>query len=88
MFIHFCSAGPWSLHGHSLDAVHGLLTVAASLASEHGLQGTRASVLAAHGLGSPVACGILPNQESNLCPPPRRQILNHWTTREVLNFIF
>ena len=29
--------------GHSLVAVHGLLTVAASLVSEHGLLGTRTS---------------------------------------------
>ena len=29
--------------GHSLVAVHGLLTVAASLVSEHGLSGTRTS---------------------------------------------
>ena len=29
------------------------------------------------------ACGISPDQGSNLCPHIGRRILNHWTTREV-----
>ena len=30
--------------------------------------GLAASVVAVHGLGCPEACGILPDQGSNLCP--------------------
>ena len=35
-----------------------------------------------------MACGIFLGQESSLCPLIDRQILNHRTTREVLNLIF
>ena len=34
--------------------------------------------------GCPKACAIYPDQGLNPCPFPWRQILNHWTTREVL----
>ena len=34
------------------------------------------------------ACGIFPNQGSNLCPPTGQSILNHWTTRKSLEFNF
>ena len=44
-----------------------LLVAVASLA-ERRLQGAQASVVAVHGLSGSVACGISPNQESNLCP--------------------
>ena len=38
--------------GYSIDAVHGLLLVVASLVVEHRLQGTRASVVTACGVSS------------------------------------
>ena len=63
--------------GHSLVAVHGLLTAVASLVAELRLWGTRTSVVEAHGLSSrgswacSVACGILPGQDLNPC-------LLHW----------
>ena len=43
-----------SCRGHSLAAVHGLLTAVASLVSEQGLRGSWTSEVAARGLGS---CG-------------------------------
>ena len=59
-----------------LTVVLGLLTVAASPVVEHLLQGVHASVLGVHRLGCSVACGIFPDQRSNLCPL-------HCTSREV-----
>ena len=47
---------------------YGLILVAASLAVEHRLKGTQASVVVVHGLDCPMACGIFPDQGSNLCP--------------------
>ena len=46
-------------------------------------QESAASAVAVHGLSRPEACGISPDQGSNLCPRIGRRILNHWTTREV-----
>ena len=40
-------------------------------------------VVVVPGLSCTAACGIFRDQESNLCPCIGRQILNHWTTREV-----
>ena len=37
----------------------------------------------AHGLSCPIAHKILPDQGSNPCPLHCRQILNHWTPREL-----
>ena len=48
-------------------AVRGSLTVAASLVAEHKLQ-TRRLPVVAHGLSCSAACGIVPDQGSNLCP--------------------
>ena len=49
--------------------VHGPLTVAASLVAEHRLHSRHAgSVVVVHGPSCSVACGILPDQASNLCP--------------------
>ena len=52
-----------------------------------GIQGSVAacmgSVVAAHQLTCPEACRILPNQGLSPVPCTGRQILNHWTTREV-----
>lgn len=56
-----------------------------------GLRGPRAqaSVVAAHRLSCPVAHGILPDQEWTVSLCTGRQMLNLWTTREVLySFIF
>ena len=48
-------------------AVRGPLTIAASLVAEHRLR-RAGSVIVAHGLSSSAACGIFPDQGSNLCP--------------------
>ena len=45
----------------------------------------QASVAVAHG---PIACGIFQDQGWNPRNPIGRQILNHWTTREVLKVYF
>ena len=59
----------------------------ATSTAKRGLQGTEASVVAAHRLSYPAACGIFPDQGSNLCfPCIGRQTANPWTTREVLFF--
>ena len=57
----------------SLAAVCGLLIAVASLVLEHKLSGGWASVVVAHGLSHPAACGIFPDQGSNLGPW-------HWQT--------
>ena len=46
------------------------------------------SVIVAHGPSCSMACGIFPDQGSNLCPRIGRQILNHCATREALLPIF
>ena len=46
---------------------HRLLIMVASLVAEHGLL-SAVSVVVVHGFSCPVACGIFPDQESNLCP--------------------
>ena len=69
-------------------AVLWLLTAAMSLVDEHRLLGMGASVVVVHGLSCPAACGIFPDQGSNRCPLHCKQILNHWTTREVPIFTF
>ena len=43
------------------------------------------SVVVAHGLTGSLACGIFPEQGSNLCPCVGGWILNHWTTQEALH---
>ena len=48
-----------------------------------GFWGTSAAVVV-HGLSWSMACEIFPEQGSNLCQTDR-QILNHWTAREVLH---
>ena len=48
-------------------AVRGLLIAVASLVAELGLWST-GSVVMAHGLSLSMACGIFPDQGSNLCP--------------------
>ena len=52
--------------GLSLVAASGLLIGVASLVAEHGL-GAQASVVVAHRLSCSAACGIFPDQGSNLC---------------------
>ena len=61
-------------------AVHGLLTVVASLVEEHRLA-TQASRVAARGFSCPVACGIFLDQGSNPCPQPWQ--VDFLTTREA-----
>ena len=50
----------------SLVVVHGLLIVVASLVVERRLWAF--SVVVAQGLSCPKACGVFPDQGSNLCP--------------------
>ena len=69
--------------GLFFTAVCRLLIAVASLVAEQGLS-SPGSAAVAHGLCCTVACGIVPDQRSNL-PSTGRQILKHWTTREVLN---
>ena len=57
--------------GYSLVAVSGFLTEVASLISESGLLSAQDSVVVARGPCYSKACGIFPDQESNLC-------LLHW----------
>ena len=80
----YAAAGGLSLvaanRGYALDAVHGLLTVVASLVTEPGsrrvgsrvaaprLQST-GSLAVALGLSCSATCGIFPIQGSNLCLP-------------------
>ena len=57
LFIYGCAGSSlllwlWVSRGHSLLAVHGLLTVVASLVAEHGFWGSQASVAALCGLSS------------------------------------
>ena len=52
---------------YSQVAGHGLLIMVASLVAEHGLL-SAGSVVMVPGFSCPVACGILPDQELNLCP--------------------
>ena len=42
----------------------------------------------AHGLSCSATCGIFPDQGSNRVPCIGKRILNHCTTREVLNCLF
>ena len=63
--------------GYSLIAVHGLLIVVASLVGELGLQDGQASAVLLH-VESPWS------RDRTHVPCIDRQILNHWTTREVL----
>ena len=65
------------------SAVRGLLTAVASLVAEHGLQGAGfrswcAGFVALRRVGSPWT------RDRTRVPCIGRQILNHWTTREVL----
>ena len=53
-----------------------LLLVLTPLVLEHGLEGMKASVVAGHGLNCPNACGIFPDQGSNLGP-------QHWQAESL-----
>ena len=69
--------------------LHRLLIAVASLLQSTGSRAPASvvavlgSVVVVHGLRCPVACGIFPDQGSNLCPLRCKWILHHWTTREV-----
>ena len=60
----FSSCGKW---GPLFIAVHGPLTIAASLVAEHRLQMRRLSNCGSRASCS-AACGIFPDQGSNPCP--------------------
>ena len=79
IYLFFVSLGLFLLRGLPLVAasrgcspvtVRGLLRAVASLVAEHGHQSS-GSVVVAHGLHCPEACGIFPDQGSNMC-------LLHW----------
>ena len=61
----------------------------ASVVVVHGLCSVQALVLVAHGLSCPAARGIFPGhlqiRDLTCVPFIGRQILNHWTIREVPN---
>ena len=73
--------------GYSLVVVRGPLIAVVSLGVEHGLLNTWASVVVVHWLSGSVARGIVLDRGLDLCrtcvPCIGRQILSHWTTREV-----
>ena len=68
------------LHVGSLQLQHGLLIVVASLFAEQELQ---AHWLSRCGARAALPCGILELPRPGV-PCTGRQILNHWTTRDVL----
>ena len=67
--LRFCarSFSSCGKRGPLFIAVRGPLTIAASLVAEHRLQ-TRRLSNCAHGPCCSAACGIFPDQDSNLCP--------------------
>ena len=72
--------------GHSLVAVYGEHSL--PLLGAQALSSAWASGVVVQGLRCPPACGIFPDQGLNLCPCIGRWNPNHWTTREVLGFVF
>ena len=67
--------------GHSLVAVCWHLIAMAALTAEQPAAGGVGSVAVAHESSCSSACGIFLDQGLNPCTD--RQILNHWTTREI-----
>ena len=61
----FSSCGKW---GPLFIAVRGPLTIAASLVRSTGSRRAGSVIIVAHGPSCSAACGILPDQGSNLCP--------------------
>ena len=76
----FSSCGKW---GPLFIAVHGPLTVAASLAAEHRLQTRRLSNCGSRGLAAPRHVGSSQTRARTRLPCIGRQILNHCATREA-----
>lgn len=70
--------------GHSV-VVPALLRL---LVVEHGLWGRESSVAEAHKLCCSTAHGLFLAQGLNPCPLMGRQILNHWSTREVAVLLY
>ena len=78
--------------------VHGLLIAAASLVVEHGLWAlglssslalySTGSIVVAHGLGCSLACGISQTRDQTCVSCIGRQVVNHWTTKEIPIFFF
>ena len=65
-------------------AEHGLKATWASVAVAIGLQSVRASAVGAHRLKCPATCGIFLDYDQTHVTCICRQILNNWTTRNVL----
>ena len=87
--LHWCS---WALSSCSEQgllflAIHGLLIVVASLATEHRLKAPVSAVVVYRPSFSS-ACGIFQNYGSNLSPCNGRWIPIYYTTREVLFCLF
>ena len=92
------ASGAAAGRGCPVDAVCRLLIAGVACVANHGLQGLQASVVAvvraqcaklvgsgvARGLSCPEACGIFLDQPSKPYPLNCRQILYHWTIRDVL----
>ena len=73
--------------GYSLAGMLGLLIAVTSLVAEHGLESLQATVVVAQGHNRSTAWRIFLDQGLNPCPLQGRQIVNHWTIREVLESI-
>ena len=73
---------------YSLVVVCGLLHGITSLAVEHRLQGPWASVVVVYGISCPRHVGSSETKNGTHVPSIGRQILNHWSTREVHGKIF
>ena len=80
----FSSCGKW---GPLFIAVHGPLTVVASLVAEHRLQTHRLSKLWLMGLVAPRHVGSSQTRAQTHVSCIGRQILNRCATREALNII-
>ena len=74
--------------GLSFDAVRGLLIAVASLAPEHRLWATQAQLLWCVGFVAPQHTESPQTRDQTHVPSFGRWILNHWTTREVLQSHF
>ena len=80
-----CSCG-WE--SYSLVVVCGLLCGITSLVVEHRLQGPWASVVVVYRISCPRDVGSSETKNGTDVLSIGRQILNHWTTREVHGKIF
>ena len=81
----FSSCGEW---GPLFIAVHGPLTIAASLVAEHRLQTRRLSNCGSRALAAPWHVGSSQTGARTRVPCIGRQSLNHCATREAQALVF